>query len=132
MKIPTYSPWPFYFHGFHQLLFTHNQAPLRFTPKPISFLLHHIVSAPLRPWGKSGWMSLRFGCSPKRSASHRYPSCLQLQWLPEHQKPWQGLQMCFSCLAGKLVRDARSRGFHGINCSKLRTLLSCPTSLLSL
>lgn len=77
-----------------------------FTPKPISYLLHRLVSAAPRPWSKSSRVSPHLGCSLKQPPSRRYPSRFLHQWLQEPQKPWQDVQMCFLGLADEPVGSA--------------------------
>lgn len=71
------------------------------------------------------------GLLTEAAPQSRYLFCFLQQWLQEPEELWQGLQMCFSCLADEPVDDTQSYGFCCINCSKLHMLPSCPTSLLS-
>lgn len=69
--------------------------------------------------------ALCLGCPLKQNSSCRN-SYFQHQWLQEPQKPWQGLQMCSSCLANYPMHNAQSCGFCCIHCSKLCKLFPAP------
>ena len=83
-----------------------------FTPKPIFFPLHCVVSAPPRPWSESRWAGPHLGCSPKQWPScWRHSLCFQHQWLQELQKPWQSLQMYSWCWRVPLCTTLRAVAF---------------------